>query len=193
MNPLYVTDQLRQPARTWGPSLLLSLGMACLIGAGAQASFRLWFTDVPVTLQVFFVLLAGGLLGFPWGAVSVLEYLAMGAMGLPVFSEGQFGPQVLLGPTGGYLLAFVLAAALIGYVTDRGKNRWLIGAAMIVSVLLILLCGGVWRWLMFGHSWSAVFGLAVLPFLAEDVLKAVVAWSIVVKARQSFLSSKGVQ
>jgi biotin transport system substrate-specific component len=157
--------------------------MAALIAAGARLSFPLPFTDVPVSLQVFFVLLAGGLLGARWGAMSVAEYLLAGAAGAPVFAQGFAGPAVFAGPDGGYLVGFLAAAAFIGYFSDRRANRWAMAGAVWAGSLLILLCGA--SWLHFGHHrpWAMAFEMGVLPFLAADALKALTAWAVIWRAK----------
>ncbi len=154
----------------------LSLGGAALLAQSARWAIPLPFTDVPVTLQVFFVLMAGGLLGFRWGAATVLEYLLLGLAGLPVFAGGRAGVVALLGPTGGYLIGFVAAAALVGGVTERTHRGWAVAGALMAAVALIHGCGAAWWHLMHGAPWMMTLQMAVLPFLPVDALKAVAAW-----------------
>ena len=171
--------------KTLGHSLtrgfLFSIGFAILIAVSAQIALPLPFTDVPVTLQVFAVLMAGGLLGARWGTLSVVEYLAAGAAGLPVFTQAKGGFLALVGPTGGYLFAFVLAAFCVGWVTDRSKSRADIGAAMLAGVVIIWVCGTLWRHYALQVPASVLLQTSVLPFVAADLLKALAAWALIVR------------
>ena len=94
--------------------VILSIGMACILGLCAQIKFGLPWTPVPVTGQTFAVLLAGILLGSRWGAASVLLYICAGAAGVPWFSGWTGGTAVLIGPTAGYIAGFIPAAYVIG-------------------------------------------------------------------------------
>jgi len=152
---------------------------AALTAVGARLSFHLPGTPVPVTGQVFCVLLAGGVLGARLGLVSQVEYLAAGAVGVPVFAHGG-GPAALLGPTGGYLVGFPLAALAVGAITARLRVR--------TGPLLGCLCGVVVIYL-FGAAWFAIWRMAVglsaglapvlaqsvYPFIAVDAVKAAAA------------------
>jgi biotin transport system substrate-specific component len=159
-------------------SLTLSLLMAALIALGARVSFPLGFTDVPVSLQVFFVLLSGSLLGARLGALSVAEYLMAGLLGAPIFAEGMAGPQALVGPTGGYLIGFLAAAAFVGWVADRRAGKGLLAAGLMIGVLLIYLCGAAWMHYGLARPWSMTLGMGIFPFVAVDTLKALAVWAI---------------
>jgi len=93
---------------------LFAIGVACLTGLSAQIRVSLPWTPVPITLQTFFVLLAGVLLGRNWGGISQMVYVYVGMLGVGWFAGGS-----VIGPTGGYLVGFVLAAFFLGYVVDR--------------------------------------------------------------------------
>ena len=162
---------------------------AALAAVGARLSFHLPFTPVPVTGQVFCVLLAGAVLG-PWlGLASQVEYLAAGAAGLPIFSSGG-GPAALLGPTAGYLLAFPFAALVVGLIVGRaGRARWRPAAACLAGIVPIYIFGASWFML-----WSAFLGKSVapmvvlaqsvFPFIAIDAVKAGLVAAIAPAARQ---------
>jgi biotin transport system substrate-specific component len=159
--------------------------MAFLIALSAQFSFDLPYTDVPVTLQVLMVLLAGGFLGARWGGVALGEYLAAGLAGLPVFAQGKAGPAVLFGPTGGYLIGFFVAAVVVGWITERAASQMLLGVGLLLGVLLIYLFGGM-GWMLFHLPlWKSVLPFAVLPFIPVDLLKAGIAWVILSGYRQT--------
>src|SRR3712207_6388627 len=121
---------------------LLYAGLLALIGSGVialSAQVSVPFYPVPMTLQTLAVLGIGAGFGARLGAAAVLLYLAEGALGLPVFALGKAGPAVLIGPTGGFLLGFVLAAALIGWFAERGADRnalRMFAAALLAGAVL---------------------------------------------------------
>jgi biotin transport system substrate-specific component len=157
--------------------MLTSL-VATLTALAAQVSIRLPFTPVPVTGQVFMVLLAGGLLGARLGAASQLQYLALGAMGLPVFAGGASGLIAFSGPSGGYLFGFVAAAWVTGKLSGASRSWWRLLCAGTAGVGVIYLFGAGWL-----ACWLALFAPApnllelafrtgVKPFIAIDLAKA---------------------
>jgi len=154
------------------------LGTA-LLAACAHVAIPLWFTPVPLTVQPFGVLLLGLLLGPRLAAATVAAYLTEGALGLPVFAPTTValtGLAHLLGPTGGYLLAYPAAALLIGYLQRRLGGSFsmnLLSAA--AGNLLILTGGALWLAVITHASVPAAFSLAVLPFLPGDALKVAAA------------------
>jgi biotin transport system substrate-specific component len=157
------------------------LFMTALTAAAAQISAPLPFTDVPFTLQPMVVLLAGLTLGPRLGLASQVLYLALGIAGLPVFAASATlppGPLRLLGPTGGYLLAYPLAAQLTGALAARGFDRRYGTSviAMLAGLLVIYACGVTWLGLTLGFSQALAAG--VLPFVAADLLKLVAAAGI---------------
>jgi biotin transport system substrate-specific component len=132
---------------------------------------------VPITMQTFAVLLIGAAYGWRLGAATVALYLLEGAVGLPVFAEMKAGYPVLLGPTGGYLVGFVFAAALVGWLAERrwDRNVILTGAAMILGNLVIYALGLAWLWKFVGDK---VLELGLLPFLLGDALKIALAMAV---------------
>ncbi len=143
---------------------------------GAFVRVPLPFTPVPVTLQTFFVLLAGAYLGARAGALSQVLYTALGAAGAPVFAGAACGLSALLGPTGGYLAGFAAAAFLIGSLRRfcEGSLARLL-ALFILAALVILLCGSLWLKVVLNLSAAEAFRLGVAPFLAGDIFKACAA------------------
>lgn len=142
-----------------------------LIAAGAQLTVPM--TPVPMTLQTFAVLLAGVALGPLKGVVAALLYLALGAMGLPVFSDGGGGLDAFTGPTAGYLIAFPLAAGLVGAVSEKPAWRRPVPATalMLVAHLLILGLGAAWLATLIGPSEALAAGFT--PFLIGAAVKSV--------------------
>lgn len=174
-------------------ALALSTLFAVLTATGAQIALRVPFTPVPVTLQVFFVLLSGALLGSRLGALSQIQYLGLGLTGLPIFAGGTTALTVLAGPTAGYLPGFVLAAWVVGRVVESAARPGAIRilAGMSAGIASIYLPGVLWLalWLhsVSGVAWAqaltAAAAAGALPFLATDVVKAAVATGIARRAR----------
>jgi len=162
-------------ARAARRALAVLLG-AALVAAAAQLSVPLPGTPVPLTLQPLAVLVVGGLLGAPLGAASLLLYLALGAAGLPVFTPfGVPGLGRLLGPTGGYLLAYPLAAFAVGRIAgDAARRGWQLVLGVLAGLALIHLGGLAQLLLITGNLRSAV-QLGTLPFLLGDLGKVAVA------------------
>ena len=152
----------------------LIVGGSLLVALGAQVAIRLPFSPVPVTGQTLAVLLVGALLGSRRGALSLLVYLLEGLAGLPVFAAGAFGLAYVMGPTGGYLVGFAVAAFVVGWLAERGWDRRLIGAtlAMVVGNVAIYACGLPWLSIFVGRQ---SFALGLAPFVAGDILKLVLA------------------
>ncbi len=153
----------------------LVVGFACLTAVCAQISF--WIGAVPVTGQTFAVLLAGALLGSRRGALSQLSYLAIGATGIPYWFAlgGPPGVARLLGPTGGYLIGFVAAAFIVGWLAERGWDRR-------VWTAILAMFAGSFIYFIFGLSWLAHFvpegtllQTGLYPFIIGDSLKIVAA------------------
>ena len=139
---------------------------------GAQFAVWLPFTPVPVTMQTLFVVLAGIVLGPRDGFYAMLSYLALGISGAPVFAGLSFGPLVLFGPTGGYLLAFPAAAFLAGYLREIGGGRQAAaGLGIISGLILILTVGTAHLSLVTGLSISKAFSLAFVPFIMAELVK----------------------
>jgi biotin transport system substrate-specific component len=153
---------------------------ALLTALGAYVEVPLPGTPVPVTLQTLVVSLAGALLGARLGAMSQAAYVLAGALGAPVFAGGVAGVAHLFGPTGGYLLAFPLAAATTGWLAGRAADDGSLPglvrlfAAILLGTLVIFAGGAAQLTLLTGDAARAI-RLGVLPFLAGDVLKVVAA------------------
>ena len=157
-------------------SMVYAALFAALTAVGAFMSIPLP-GGVPITLQVLFVLLAGALLGSRWGAVSMVVYLLLGAVGLPVFARGGSGIGAILGPTGGYLISYVPAAYVTGWLIEKrgGKTfSWNV-PAMAVGLLIIYALGVAQ--LMNFNRWDLAKAIAVgaVPFILVDSLKVLAA------------------
>jgi len=159
------------------------VGFALLTAVAAQISIPLGFTPVPLTGQTFAVLLAGGVLGSRRGGLSMLLYVALGAIGLPFYADGAGGWTAATGATAGYLVGFILAAIVVGLMAEHGQDRKLSTSipAFIAGTMIIYTIGAGWLAYDLGLPLTAAAGepsaisLGVAPFLVGDVFKALLA------------------
>lgn len=160
----------------------LALGMAGITGLFAQIRIPLGFTPVPITGQVFAVLLSGVLLGSGFGAMSQVMYIALGACGVPWFQGWNGGFAYLAQvPTVGYLIGFVLAALLIGRLTERyvgARGFWPQLGLMLTGVAVIHLAGAVYFAAVMHTGPLTTMEMAVVPFIYLDIAKAAAVASI---------------
>ena len=153
---------------------------AALTAAGAYIQIPIPFSPVPVTLQVFFVLLAGSMLKSKWGGLSMIVYTLLGISGLPVFAGGSSGMGVLLGPTGGYIIGFILAAYIIGKLSEKVENSdksgFFVNALnMSAGILVIYACGFIQLTFVAEIGPGTALALGVVPFLPGEIVKTAVA------------------
>ena len=168
-----LTSRIR--ANSWLVETTLILTGSLLIALSAQVAVPLAFSPVPVTAQTFVVLLIGALFGSRRGAATVIAYLSEGACGLPFFAEGTGSAAILLGPTGGYLIGFVGAAYLTGWLAERGWDRGLLStaAAMVLGNVVIYITGLAWLSSFVGSE--NVLSLGFYPFIPGAVVKIALA------------------
>ena len=164
------------------------LVFAIATAVSAKIQVTLPGTPVPFTFQPLLVLLAGGLIGARAGAASQALYLTLGVIGVPVFAFGG-GAAYLLGPTGGYLLAYPLAAAAVGALVRPGIARVLL--AMLAGLAIIYAGGVAWLATLFGVS--SVLALGLMPFIAADLVKVALGAVVVNRAREGSLSLFGLK
>jgi len=160
--------------------ILLGLGATIIVAAAAHVSFPLPFTPVPLTLQALAVLGVGLTFGPVGGFLTMLAYLAEGAIGLPVFSPaGPGGFAQLLGPTGGFLMAYPLVAAMMGGLTQglKGRAARFVAAFVAgnVAMAVLFLSGAAWFIHYTHHTLYAAWVGAVAPFLPGEFIKVLVA------------------
>ena len=167
----------RRNARLYDVSLIVGGSLA--VGLSAQVALPLAFSPVPITGQTLAVLLVGALMGRVRGGVVMLLYLAEGVAGLPVFAGGGAGAAHLLGPTGGYLVGFVVAATVTGYLAERGWDRRFgtTLAAMLLGTVAIFVVGLAWLGLFTGTENLLAMGL--YPFVPGAIAKIIVAAALV--------------
>jgi len=157
----------------WAKKVGLSFIFAAITGISAQIRIPLAWTPVPVTGQVFVVLLSGVLLGSYYAGLGMIFYLSFGALGVPWFANFRAG--ISLGPTLGYLIGFIPAAIFIGIFAH--KNRHLIAQilVMLVGILIIYLIGGLNFAVVMKTNLPVTLKMAVLPFIPFDITKAIIA------------------
>jgi biotin transport system substrate-specific component len=187
MPSLVSSTSLASPTRLYFQSVsgrvFLALAASGLVALSAHVSVPLGFTPVPLTLQTFAVLLIGFLLGPTLGFFSLMAYLVEGLCGLPVFSpHGVGGAAQLLGPTGGYLLAYPLMATYAGFLAKAPGLRRMPFVAYTVAgtaaTVLLFACGAGWIMSITHISLAAAWTVAIAPFLPGEVVKIAAAAGI---------------
>lgn len=153
----------------------------------AQISIPLPFSPVPLTGQTFAVFLAGALLPGRQAALAMIAYVLLGAAGVPVFAKGQAGPGVLIGPTGGYLLGFVVGAYIEARILEsRGAaTYWRLVWAMLACLLLTYTFGALRLATLLRMTPRQALTLGVIPYLPLDLLKLLVAGAVAVPVRRA--------
>ncbi|HEC82012.1 MAG TPA: biotin transporter BioY [Thermoplasmatales archaeon] len=163
--------------------LILAFSFACLTGLLAQLRFYLPWTPVPITGQVLAVLLSGVLLG-RWGGISQIMYVGFGITGVPWFAGLNSGLTYITGPTGGYIIGFVIAAFFLGYFTDKYvKSRVFTNmlALMFFATFVLIYVPGLTQlyfWTGYSVSPSKLLMIGMLPYVAGDILKISAAAAI---------------
>lgn len=158
--------------------------MALIAMFAAIISVCSWISiplTVPITLQTFAVFVTAGLLGFKRGTISVLLYMLLGAVGLPVFSNFNSGIGALLGATGGYIIGFMFTALAVGFAADKwGRKLWVLALSMVIGLLLCYAFGTAWFINVYARKSGEIglmsaLGMCVFPFLIPDAIKITVA------------------
>jgi len=167
--------------RSWARYIFLAVVGAILLTLSAKV--KVPFYPVPITMQSFVVLALGLTYGARLGASAVLVYLAVGALGLPVFAgtpEKGIGLAYMMGPTGGYLLGFIIAAATTGYLAERGWDRkaLLTFSAMLIGNIVIYIPGLLWLANIAGWD-KPILQWGLIPFLPGDLVKIVLAMIVI--------------
>jgi len=167
-------------------NIVLSSLFAILTGIGAFIAIPIG--PVPITMQTLFTYLAGGILGSKWGALSQVIYVILGLIGIPFFAGGKAGIGVLVGPTGGYLIGFVVGAYVMGWLIEFRQSlsfMWIL-FSMVIGTLVIYTLGIIQLslWLKIGLEKAILIG--VLPFIVGDSLKILLATYITIKIRKLY-------
>lgn len=176
-----------QLSQTLWLRLAAILVFTAITALAARVTIHLPFTPVPVTLQTLAVVLSGLVLGARGGASAQLVYLGLIAAGLP-FDANGLGPASFFGPTAGYLLGFVPAAFVAGWLIQfLPRRRWANFAAAVAGMLLIYLVGAGWLAAFLGN-WRGAWAGGVLPFILPDLAKALIAAGVAESGRFLFRS-----
>lgn len=159
---------------------------AALIVAGAKIYIP--HEPVPFTLQTLFVVLAGAFLGWRNGVISVLSYLALGAVGLPVFAGWVAGASIFVGTTAGYSFAFVVAAGIVGAIIKANDSFLWTTLTMLIGFVIIFACGAFYLNVVFIHNWAVSMTQGFMIFSYWDLIKLAAVGiyrSYAVKSRHS--------
>jgi biotin transport system substrate-specific component len=170
------------PRESAGRNIAFVIFAAALTAACAQASIPVY--PVPFTLQTMAVTLAGLTLGWRLAIWSQITYIAAGCANMPVFANGEFGIAKLFGPTGGYLVSFIVAAGLLGYVSERGfiRNALDLASALIAANFIILAIGTAW--LAWYVPQGTAMNLGFYPFLTGALMKSLVVVAMLPAAKR---------
>jgi biotin transport system substrate-specific component len=158
----------------------LSCLFAALCCAGAYISIPIPIGPVPLALANFFSVLGGLLLGPVWGAVSAVLYVGVGALGFPVFSGGRGGIAHLAGPTGGYLIGYIVGAGLAGLFAKKRNVLYAI-LGVVIGFSSILVLGAIGLKIIGGMPWGRAMAVGIIPFLPGDAIKAVLVGIIALR------------
>lgn len=158
--------------------LIICAMFASITAILAQISIPLPFSTVPLTMQVFAVTISGVILGAKKGFISQLIYILLGAIGMPVFAGMSGGIGIVLGYTGGFIIAFPIMALVIGYVSERTDKIYYIMISMILALSINYLIGTLWYSFVAGVGMVEGFIVCVAPFLIADIIKIGLATAI---------------
>lgn len=168
------------PRTTLLTDALLVLAGTTLVALAAQVSIPLPFTPVPITGQTFAVLLVGASLGPILGCSSLLLYFGVGVAGAPVFAQQGHGWEKIVGASGGYIVGFILAAAVTGYLAQRRWDRRFSSSlgAMLTGNVVIYLVGLPWLAVVLDTGLEKTLELGLYPFIVGDLLKLYLAGAL---------------
>jgi biotin transport system substrate-specific component len=171
--PIRVGERLNSRVR----DIALVVAGAVFIYLTARIAIPVPGSPVPITGQTFGVLLVGGALGFRRGLIAVALYVLLGVVGLPFFAEGKGGLTVIWGATGGYLIGFIVAGAVVGRLAELGWDRRFGGALgmMLIGSAIIYATGLPWLKVVTGLSVEETMARGLTPFLLGDALKLILA------------------
>jgi biotin transport system substrate-specific component len=176
-------------------AVLVALGIAALAIA---AKIKVPFWPVPITMQTFVVLTVGAAYGTRLGLVTLIGYMLVGALGFDIFASSsaeKYGLSYMMGGTGGYLVGFVLAAGVLGWLARKGwdRNVWKMAGAMLIGNAIIYVPGILWLGYLYAGSkgWATVLDWGLWPFLAGDALKLALAAMVLPLAWKAVGDARG--
>ncbi len=165
---------------------ILVVSFVMMTALGAYVRIPLPFTPVPITLQTFFVLLCGAVLGRKLGVLAQAGYVGLGVLGIPLFQGYGAGILHFAGPTGGYLVGFVAASFIIGKLSEKRRDSrgfFYNFFAMLIGLLAIYACGVAWLAVGYKLSFAQAFLAGVVPFIPGALCKLIAASWIYTKIR----------
>jgi len=171
--PIVVGERLNSRVR----DIVLVITGAVFIYLTSRIVIPIPGNPIPITGQTFGVLLVGGALGLRRGFAAVSLYVLLGVVGLPFFAESKGGTSVIFCASGGYLIGFIAAGAIVGRLAELGWDRKLVGAlgAMLVGSIVLYAVALPWLKVASGLSWQDTIQIGLVPFLLGDTLKAILA------------------
>jgi biotin transport system substrate-specific component len=174
------TTMLRSRIMNMKTNELTNAVLACLFAAlisiGAYIAIPLPGTPIPIVLQNMFIMLAALLLGPWWGLLAVAFYLLFGILGMPVFSGGTGGIAKLIGPTGGYLIGFIPAVVVMGWIGRKGRRTFPANMVACVAGMVIVYIFGVVRLkTVLDAGWGQSLAAGLYPFIIGDIIKIILA------------------
>ena len=173
-----MSDRLSLTRRLVCAALFTALSAVC-------SQLQIPLPMIPINLALFAVYLSGATLGAKWGALSMIAYALLGTMGVPVFVGFASGPATLFGRTGGYILGYVFAAAIVGLLSRRWGMRFgRLCAAMLLGMLACYLFGTVWFMILTGMNLATSLSYCVFPFLPGDAVKIALAALMAVRLQR---------
>jgi biotin transport system substrate-specific component len=181
-----ILAQERAQSHLWAKQAAIVISASLFVALCARVTIPLPFTPVPLTMQNFGVLIVGLALGGRRGFAALTLYLAEGAFGLPVFNPtGPGGLAQLLGPTGGFLLAYPFMAAAAGFIFESGKRTFLRASFAAAIAELILFATGIGWLVILTHSFALAVRFGLYAFTFAEVIKIMLAAALVVRLRRS--------
>lgn len=176
--PVVVVDSWA--SRSVARNAALVLGLTAFTALCAQIAIPLPGTPIPFTLQTFAVLAGAAALGTQRAVVAQVLYVLVGMAGMPVFAERSSGTDVVFGASGGYLIGFIVASYVVGYIAERGATRKVASTvlAYVVGSAVVYVLGATWLSQSAGWGLQETLSAGVTPFLAGDVIKAAMAGAV---------------
>ena len=163
-----------------------------LIAIGGYISFPIPFSPIPIVLSDFFLMLAGLCLGASGGAASMGLFLFLGAIGIPVFTGGKAGLAVFIGPTGGFLLGYLIGVYVLGLVSEKNKPSFLKDLIGLIAANLVIFGFGVpWLKLLLKLTWGKALTLGLMPFVIGNIVKTIAALALIQVIRPFLLQILG--
>ncbi|AKL94308.1 biotin transporter BioY [Clostridium aceticum] len=158
---------------------------SALIGISSYISIPTPFSEVPITAQTLVVMLAGSVLTIKQGFLSGIVYILLGAIGAPVFAGGRAGISVLVGSSGGYIISYPIAIAVIAHLRGSGTHWLRLGVVNILGGIIVIYAFGItWLSIVTGMGLAQAFQVGALLFIPGDLLKVLIATPLAIKLNQ---------